>query len=92
MTASMSVPAIRETKMAIVTYEHHGVTVFVEEKLKGTHRDHCLCFKCDSFKPGSPENCSKAQRLYQLCVDEGMTTPVFECPVYRPIKPFPIFA
>ena len=40
--------------MAIITYEHHGVTVFVEEKLKGTHRDHCLCFRCDSFKPGTP--------------------------------------
>ena len=68
--------------MAIVTYEHHGTTVFVDERLKGRHREHCLCFRCENFKPGTPDNCPKAQRLYQLCVEENMTTPVFECPVY----------
>jgi len=71
--------------MAITTYEHHGTKVFVDEKLKGTHREHCLCWKCKSFKPGTPENCPKAQRLYQLCVEEDMTTPVFKCPVFVPI-------
>jgi hypothetical protein len=67
---------------SIVTYEHHGATVFVDEKLKGTHRQHCLCFKCDSFKPGSPNNCPIAQKLYELCVEYNLTTPVYECPVF----------
>lgn len=66
----------------IVEYEHHGAKVFVDESLKGTHREHCLCFKCGNFHPGTPENCKKAQRLYQLCVDENMVTPVFECPSF----------
>ena len=68
--------------MAIITYEHHETKVFVDERLKGKHRENCLCWKCDSFKPGTPQNCPKAQKLYRICVDEGMTTPVFECPAY----------
>lgn len=73
--------------MAIIQYEHHGVTVFVEDRLKGTHRGNCLCFKCASFKPGTPENCPKAQELYEYCVKHGMTTPVYECPVFVEVKP-----
>jgi hypothetical protein len=68
--------------MAIVTYEHHGATVFVDEGLKGKHREHCLCWRCESFKPGTPENCPIAEKLYRICVDENLVTPVYECPVY----------
>lgn len=65
----------------IERYEHHGVTVAVQAHLKGTHREHCLCYAdCAKFKPGTPENCPKAQGLYEFCVRTGMTTPVFECP------------
>jgi len=68
--------------MAIETYEHHGVAVFVNSELKGTHRAHCLCYQCESFHPGTPGNCNIAQRLYQLCVDEDLVTPVYECPKF----------
>jgi len=41
-----------ETKSEkIVEYEHHGENVKVREDLKGRHRDHCLCFRCNAFKP-----------------------------------------
>lgn len=66
----------------IEVYEHHGAPVFVDSELKGTHRSHCLCYKCASFHPGTPENCPIAQRLYQLCVDEDLVTPVYECPKF----------
>lgn len=60
-------------------YVHHGVEVSVQTNLKGKHREHCLCYSCDLFKPGQSDNCSKANRLYQLCVEENMVTPVYEC-------------
>ena len=64
-----------------VTYDHHGVAVWVREDLKGKHREHCLCFSCKRLNIADRDaNCPKANRLYQLCVDEGMTTLVFECP------------
>lgn len=72
----------------IIEYDHtyrDGPTahVFVQEELKGKHRDHCLCFQgCQSFKPGTPENCPLAEELYQFCVRNNMTTPVWECPVF----------
>jgi hypothetical protein len=62
-------------------YEHHGVAVWVRKDLKGKHREHCLCFSCANFKPGTPEgNCPKANLNYAVCIAEGMTLPVYECP------------
>ena len=66
----------------IVSYVHHGTRVKVREDLKGRHRELCLCHSCAYLKPGAADNCRKAQRLYELCVAEGMTTPVFECPSF----------
>jgi hypothetical protein len=61
-------------------YEHHGVTVAVQSHLKGKHREHCLCYQgCKWFKPGEDDNCFIAQELYEFCVNNNMTTPVFEC-------------
>lgn len=70
--------------MTIVRYIHHGAEVATQEHLKGTHREHCLCFqKCAHFKPGTSENCEIAQTNYELCVKFNVTTPVFECPKYE---------
>lgn len=67
----------------VIKYEHHGRVVSVQEHLKGTHREHCLCYQhCANFKPGHVEHCKKAQLLFELCVKFDMTTPVFECPSY----------
>jgi hypothetical protein len=60
-------------------YEHHGNKVWVQARLKGKHRDNCLCYSCGSFKPGEVTNCHIAQKLYQICVDEKLVTPVYEC-------------
>ena len=68
----------------VIKYVHHNAEVSVMEHLKGTHRDHCLCFQgCKYFKPNTDANCSLAQELYQFDVTHGMTTPVFECPKFE---------
>jgi hypothetical protein len=37
--------------MNIEKYEHHQGVVSVRSDLKGKHRDHCLCYHCEKFKP-----------------------------------------
>jgi hypothetical protein len=63
-------------------YEHHGKKVAVQQKLKGKHRDHCLCFMCSKLRPNTPENCPIAQATYENCVRFGTTTPMYECPEF----------
>lgn len=66
-----------------VSYQHHGERpVFVDEDLKGKHRDHCLCYSCDRFQPGTADHCPIAQRVYETCVAFDLVTPVYECPEY----------
>jgi hypothetical protein len=70
-------------------YEHHGVMVWVNSELKGKHREHCLCYQCLNFNPGTPEdNCPIANANYALCVLENMVLPVWECPKFEE-APFP---
>lgn len=58
--------------------------VYAERDLISTHREFCLCWQdCQSFKPGEPDNCPIANKLFALCVEHSLTTPVFECPVYK---------
>jgi len=68
-------------------YEHHDAVVWVRSDLKGKHRQHCLCWSCKKFKPGKEDNCPRARELYELCVKNNMTTPVFECPFFDEQKP-----
>lgn len=69
---------------AIIQYIHHGTLVSVREHLQGRHRDHCLCFAgCAYFKPGTGDNCPRAQELYEFDVRYDMTTPVWECPLFH---------
>jgi hypothetical protein len=68
-------------------YEHHGILVWVRKDLRGKHRDNCLCFSCAKFNPGTPEgNCPKANLNYAVCIAEGMTLPVYECPAFEEKK------
>jgi hypothetical protein len=40
--------------MSIEKYEHDAGVVSVCSDLKGRHRDHCLFYHCERFKPGTP--------------------------------------
>lgn len=65
-------------------YEHHGETVWVRKDLKGKHKEHCLCFSCDKFSPGTPEgNCPIANLNYAVCIAHNVTLPVWECPKFE---------
>lgn len=69
-----------------IQYLHHGVLVWVDEELRGKNREHCLCFTCESFKPGAPEgNCPIANLNYAVCLAHNMVLPVYECPVYKEV-------
>ncbi len=70
-------------KGRIVTYEHHGQKVYVWENLKGEHRDVCLCYSCDVWKPEDEKKCEIAQANYDNCVKFGTVQPVLECPAFR---------
>ena len=73
--------------MGIIKYEHHGEVVSVDEELKGKHRDHCLCWKCGQFYPGEDQNCLIASRLFSICVEFNLVTPVYECPYFTAKEP-----
>jgi hypothetical protein len=65
-------------------YNHHGKEVWVRTSLKGKHRDICLCHSCKFLDVTSKEkNCPIANKLFQLCKEEGLVTPVFECPKFE---------
>lgn len=68
----------------IIKYIHHGVSVSVDESLKGKHRDHCLCYRCKKFYPDDIKtNCSIARSVFDCCVKFNITTPVYECPLWE---------
>lgn len=67
----------------IIRYYHHDMLVAVDEDLKGKHREHCLCFRCQKFHPNTPENCDLAEQNYRACKINDMTMPVWECPKFQ---------
>lgn len=67
----------------IEKYIHHGIEVTVYSSLKGRHREHGLCHDCKLFFPENPEkNCAIANQLFEFDIRHGITTPVWECPVF----------
>jgi len=78
----------RENKMKkkFESYVHHGKPVYVNKKLKGKHKEHCLCFSCDKFNPGMPEeNCPIANLNYAVCLAHNLVLPVWECPEFQEV-------
>jgi len=69
----------------IVVYEHHGRMMNVVKDRIGMHRELCLCYQdCSFFNPEDRDkNCPIAQKLYELCVQHGLATPVVECETYK---------
>jgi len=69
-----------------IKYRHHGTKVWVREDLRGRHREHCLCWSCTKFFPSEADNCPIAQANYEFCVAHNVVTPVWECPMFRPME------
>ena len=71
-------------------YDHHKAKVWVRSDLKGLHRSHCLCFHCKRLDlTNKSNNCRIAAKLYELCCEFNLTTPVFECPAFDEDKAEP---
>ncbi len=65
-------------------YMHHGKNMWVNSNLKGKHKKHCLCWSCSKFFPGdSDKNCSIAQRLFEININDNIVTPVWECENFK---------
>lgn len=60
-------------------YEHHGKKVWAFKELRGKHRQHCLCYLCEHFKPGTDNNCPIANLNFAVCIAHNVTLPVYEC-------------
>lgn len=68
----------------VIKYEHYGAIVSVREELKGRHRDHCLCHICRHLNIDDREkNCPIANKLYAICCECNVVTPVWECPRFE---------
>lgn len=63
---------------------HHGNEVWVNSKLKGRHREACLCHNCLNLNmEDRTKNCKIAAVLYENAIKFKLVTPVFECPSFR---------
>lgn len=68
----------------LIKYKHHDKVMVVQSDLKGKHKEHCLCYMgCLRFLPGSQYNCEIAEKIFQLNVEQGVTTPVWECAFFE---------
>ncbi len=75
----------RRRDMSFIQYTHHDKKVWVRRNLIGEHRKCCLCWDCKKFEPGDREiNCSIANQVYALCVENELVLPVWECPIFAP--------
>lgn len=66
-------------------YLHHKHTrekVAVQKDLKGCHRRFCLCWMC-KIGPAGTRSCDIARQLFELCKDNNLVTPVWECPQFQ---------
>lgn len=79
MPCKVSISGFNKPKF--IKYKHHGEEVWVKESLKGTHREHCLCFSCSEFMV-SGNKCEIADKVYKNCIDYNLVTPVFECKAF----------
>ncbi len=67
-----------------ICYEHHHRAMWVRQDLRGRHREHCLCYRCESFTPENREqNCPIANEVYRLCCEAGLVLAVWECEHFR---------
>jgi hypothetical protein len=67
-----------------VQEEHFGTDVWVNSMTEGMRDQECLCLHCDNLNPGSPNNCSIAQELYEACLRHSIALTLTRCPDWKP--------
>src|SRR3989344_1288760 len=66
--------------------ERYGEKVWVNPTTEEIRREECLCWNCDNLKIGEPDNCVKAEKLYQVCKSENLAVILTWCPIWKPKK------
>jgi len=60
--------------------------VWVNPTTEALRKDECLCLNgCARMKPGQPDHCEIAARLYIACIDGKTALIVTRCSLYVPI-------
>lgn len=62
---------------------HYNHQVWVSPIIEALRRSECLCWNCGKMKPGKPDHCPTAQKLYDICVSDNVATPVTRCPQFQ---------
>ena len=62
---------------------HYKAAVWVNPTTELIRREECFCWNCDNLKPGQPDNCVKAEKLYQICKNEDLALIVTRCPAWK---------
>jgi len=70
------------TKPVIET--HFGKKVRTHPLMELLRKSECLCMKCGKLKPDQPDNCKKANKLFEVCVKEDIAFAVTRCPDQTP--------
>ncbi len=64
--------------------EHYVEIVWVNPTTEAMRKAECLCWNCDNLKPDKPDNCVKAEALYQIIKRENVALMVTRCPDWKP--------
>lgn len=67
-----------------ITHPRDG-EVYANPTTEALRKDECLCLNgCANMKPGEPDHCQIAQRLFDACVDGRAALMVTRCGLYTP--------
>ncbi|TSC84947.1 MAG: hypothetical protein G01um101413_331 [Parcubacteria group bacterium Gr01-1014_13] len=65
---------------------HYGSMVWTNPTTETIRKKECLCHNCDNLKPDQPDNCSKAEALFQIIKRENVALIITRCPAWKPKK------
>ncbi len=62
---------------------YHGEMVWTNANTEAIRKKECLCHNCDNLKPDQPDNCTKAEALYQIIKRENLALMITRCPTWE---------
>jgi len=65
---------------APVKQEHYGREVWTHQAMDNLRKTQCLCRSCGRLKPGLPDNCAIAGKLYEICKADDVAMSITRCP------------
>ena len=65
--------------------ERYSTKTWETPAMDTLRREHCMCLHCLKMKPGEPDHCPVAQKLYEVCKNNGMAFMVTRCKHWKEI-------